>query len=99
MLRTVARATVAPRFNFNVRPLLCSPAMPRREPEPESAPKRVSRSYGPDWDAALAFGIDGALLEENLAMTPQQRLEALMDLIRLAEENDRARERLRGSKK
>lgn len=31
-------------------------------------------SYGPDWDRAIAFGIDVTLLLENLARTPTERL-------------------------
>jgi len=32
-------------------------------------------SYGPAWDAAIAAGIDVALLEDNLRLTPAQRVE------------------------
>jgi len=31
-------------------------------------------SYGPEWDRAIAFGIDVTLLLENLALTPLERL-------------------------
>ncbi len=31
-------------------------------------------SYGPDWDAAIEFGIDVSLLLENLALSPALRL-------------------------
>jgi hypothetical protein len=34
-------------------------------------------SHGPDWDAAIAFGIDVTLLERNLALTVEERLEQL----------------------
>lgn len=40
-------------------------------------------SYGPDWDAAIEFGIDVAQLEENLALTPEQRILQLEGLLRL----------------
>lgn len=31
-------------------------------------------SYGPDWDRAIEFGIDVALVEHSLSLTPEQRL-------------------------
>lgn len=31
-------------------------------------------SYGPDWEAAIVYGIDVSLLLENLALTPTERL-------------------------
>jgi hypothetical protein len=40
-------------------------------------------SYGPDWDAAIEYGIDLAQTELNLALMPEQRilqLEALLAL-------------------
>lgn len=61
--------------------------------------RRSMPSYGPDWDAAIEFGIDMELLEANLALTPEQRLQELMNLIRLAEELDRVREGLHGAAK
>jgi hypothetical protein len=39
-------------------------------------------SYGPDWDAAIEFGVDVAQLEENLALTPEQRILQLEGLLR-----------------
>jgi hypothetical protein len=51
---------------------------------------------GPAWDAAIEFGIDVFLLEANLALTPEQRLMQLDDMLRLAEEFDVAREALYG---
>lgn len=44
--------------------------------------RRLPR-YGPDWDAAIEYGIDVAQTELNLALTPEQRilqLEALLAL-------------------
>jgi len=38
---------------------------------------------GPAWQAAIAYGIDGALLEANLRMTPDERLQQLMAMQRL----------------
>ncbi len=34
-------------------------------------------SYGPDWDAAIDYGIDVSLLIDNLELTPSQRIEQL----------------------
>lgn len=42
-------------------------------------------SYGPGWDAAIAAGIDVALLEENLRLTPAERLAQLDEMTRLWE--------------
>jgi hypothetical protein len=43
-------------------------------------------SYGPDWDAAVAYGLDMTLIEVSLAMTPGQRAERLQSLpIQMAE--------------
>lgn len=38
-------------------------------------------SAGPDWDRAVDAGIDVSLLEENLALTPLQRLQRLQALV------------------
>ena len=42
-------------------------------------------SYGPDWDAAIEYGIDVSLLEENLALTPTQRIDQLQSMTELYE--------------
>lgn len=42
-------------------------------------------SYGPAWDAAIEYGIDVVQLEENLALTPEQRILQLEALLRLHE--------------
>ena len=67
----------------------------------DEADKRVwmrsQPSYGPDWDAAIEFGIDISLIEANLALSPQERFEQLLAQARLAEELCAARRRLRGS--
>jgi hypothetical protein len=34
-------------------------------------------SSGPEWDAAIEYGIDVSLLDENLALTPTERLDQL----------------------
>jgi hypothetical protein len=44
---------------------------------------RTQKSYGPDWDAAIEFGIDISLIEQSLAMTFEQRLVALERLLAL----------------
>lgn len=38
---------------------------------------RALPSYGPEWDAAIAYGIDVTLLERNLRMTPAERIRQL----------------------
>lgn len=38
-------------------------------------------SYGPDWDRAIAFGIDVTLLLENLERTPAERLARLQQMV------------------
>ena len=38
-------------------------------------------SYGPAWDAAIAYGIDVTLLEANLRLTPTERLQQLDDML------------------
>lgn len=40
-----------------------------------------SPDFGPDWWAAIEFGIDVSLLIENLLLTPAQRLERLQQLV------------------
>lgn len=32
-------------------------------------------SYGPEWNAAIEFGVDVAMILHNLELSPQQRLE------------------------
>ena len=42
-------------------------------------------SYGPDWDAAIDYGIDVTLLEHNLSLTPTERLEQLQQMTEVYE--------------
>ena len=42
-------------------------------------------SYGPAWDAAVAAGVDVAVIEENLRLTPAERLAELDRMSRLHE--------------
>lgn len=42
---------------------------------------RSMRSYGPDWDAAIEYGIDVTLLKRNLQLTPTERLMQLDDML------------------
>jgi len=44
---------------------------------------RTLRSFGPGWDAAVADGVDVALLLENLALPPRERLRILDEQNRL----------------
>lgn len=50
--------------------------------------KAAFPSHGPDWDRAVELGIDVSLLEENLSLTPTQRL---AQLERLLEETEALR--------
>lgn len=42
-------------------------------------------SYGPDWDAAIEWGVDVSLLERNLRLSVEERLLQLHDMTRLRE--------------
>ena len=42
-------------------------------------------SFGPDWEAAIAYGVDVSLLFKNLGLTPAQRLERLQKLVEFHE--------------
>jgi hypothetical protein len=42
--------------------------------------RKAFPSYGPDWDAAIEFGIDLSLLEENLRLTPTERILQLQQM-------------------
>ena len=43
--------------------------------------KAAFPSYGPDWDRAVEKGVDVSLLDENLSLTPTQRLARLEELL------------------
>ncbi len=47
------------------------------------------RSFGPDWDAAVTAGVDVALLLENLALSPKERLRLLDEQNRLLDDVQR----------
>jgi hypothetical protein len=51
---------------------------PVKDPEDEQAGK-----IGKAWQAAIDFGIDVSLLEENLRLTPEERLAQLVAIQRL----------------
>lgn len=52
----------------------------------EQPPERPAlRSFGPDWDAAIAYGIDVSLLERNLALTVEERILQLDAMTQLRE--------------
>jgi hypothetical protein len=55
--------------------------LPQPTGESSEAALDKSPSYGPDWDAAIAYGIDVSLLLENLALTPAQRLARLQQVV------------------
>lgn len=52
-------------------------------------------SYGPNWDAAIEYGVDVSLLAENLSLTPAERLRRLQQLVEFHEllRNARSSER------
>ena len=52
---------------------------------------------GPEWQAAIDFGIDVALLEENLLLTVSERFEQLLSMTRFVEALELAREKANGS--
>lgn len=56
-------------------------------------------SYGPDWDAAIEYGIDVSLLEANLARSMGERFEESLRMTRFALMVDAAREQLDGAGK
>ncbi len=62
---------------------------PLEHPESVGFPSQWARerlpSFGPDWEAAIDFGIDVSLLLENLERTPAQRLERLQKLVEFHE--------------
>ena len=43
-------------------------------------------SYGPDWEAAIAVGVDVTMLEQNLRLTPAERIRQLDEANRFLEE-------------
>lgn len=47
---------------------------------------RSQPSYGPNWDAAIEFGIDVTRLEANLQLTFEERLSQLEEMLRLTGE-------------
>lgn len=38
-------------------------------------------SFGPNWDEAIAWGVDVTLILENLALTPSERLRQLQRVV------------------
>jgi hypothetical protein len=47
---------------------------------------RTQKSYGPDWDAAIEYGIDVSVLEHNLSLTFEERLIEFEAQLRLIDE-------------
>jgi hypothetical protein len=58
---------------------------------------RKQPSYGADWDAAIEFGIDVSMIEENLQLSYEERFRESVRLTRFAKTLEAARERLHGS--
>ncbi len=56
-------------------------------------PRTAFPDYGPDWQAAIDFGIDVSLIEENLKLTVDERFAQLLAMTRFAEALDEARAR------
>ena len=48
---------------------------------PSEWARRSLPDYGPDWQAAIDYGIDVSLLLENLSLTPAQRLARLQQVV------------------
>ncbi len=48
---------------------------------PSEWARRALPDYGPDWQAAIDYGIDVSLLLENLALTPAERLARLQKVV------------------
>jgi hypothetical protein len=53
--------------------------------DPRDLLRQAFPSYGPDWDAAIEAGVDVSLLEENLRLSPTERLEQLQRMTELYE--------------
>lgn len=53
--------------------------------DPRDLLRQSFPSYGPDWDAAIDAGVDVSLLDENLRLTPTERLEQLQRMTELYE--------------
>ena len=58
---------------------------------------RLQPSYGPDWDAAIEFGIDISLIEHALSLSFEERFRESLTMTRLAHALDAEREKLSGS--
>ena len=58
---------------------------------------RGQPSYGPAWDAAIEFGIDVTLIEDNLARTMAERFAQSLCLTQFAARVEAARARLYGA--
>ena len=58
---------------------------------------RAQPSYGPDWDAAIEFGIDISLIEHSLGLSFEERFVESLAMTRLAHALDDARKKLSDS--
>ena len=57
---------------------------------------RLQQSYGPDWDAAIEFGIDISLIEHALSLSYDERFRESLAMTRLAHALEGEREKLSG---
>lgn len=57
---------------------------------------RLQPSYGPDWDAAIEFGVDISLIEHSLSLSFEERFRQSLAMTRLALALDAEREKLNG---
>lgn len=53
---------------------------------------RLQPSYGPDWDAAIEYGVDISLIEHALSLTYEERFRESLSMTRLPGARSRARE-------
>ncbi len=53
---------------------------------------RLQPSYGPDWDAAIEFGIDISVIEHSLSLTFDERFRESLAMTKLAYALDAVRE-------
>lgn len=58
---------------------------------------RTQPSYGPDWDAAIEYGIDISLIEQALTLSYEERFQQSLAMTRLAQALEAAGEKLRDS--
>jgi uncharacterized NAD-dependent epimerase/dehydratase family protein len=65
---------LTPTGNYSTRELDAARAAFECADTPIDAARSLP-SHGPEWDAAVEFGVDVAMILHNLELSPQQRLE------------------------